>query len=151
MKYLWSVEKYSLSNYLMKTIDENNLIAIIKVNPTAELGSYSIAYFYPADQDTMYLNNYFSILAGTGNKEIVKNNTKIFPNPVKNILNFESQNNISSVQIFDLFGKEIFNKIIEKETQNIQLAITDLQIPKGIFLVKLQSPAGTETQKIIIE
>jgi hypothetical protein len=133
------------------TIDENNLIAIIKVNPTAELGSYSIAYFYPADQDTMYLNNYFSILAGTGNKEIVKNNTKIFPNPVKNILNFESQNNISSVQIFDLFGKEIFNKIIEKETQNIQLAITDLQIPKGIFLVKLQSPAGTETQKIIIE
>jgi hypothetical protein len=133
------------------TIDENNLIAIIKVNPSAELGSYSIAYFYPADQDTMYLNNYFSILAGTGNKEIVKNNTKIFPNPVKNILNFESQNNISSVQIFDLFGKEIFNKIIEKETQNIQLAITDLQIPKGIFLVKLQSPAGSETQKIIIE
>jgi len=133
------------------TIDENNLIAIIKVNPSAELGSYSIAYFYPADQDTMYLNNYFSILARTGNKEIVKNNTKIFPNPVKNILNFESQNNISSVQIFDLFGKEIFNKIIEKETQNIQLAITDLQIPKGIFLVKLQSPAGTETQKIIIE
>ena len=133
------------------TIDDNNLIAIIKVNPSAELGSYSIAYFYPADQDTMYLNNYFSILARTGNKEIVKNNTKIFPNPVKNILNFESQNNISSVQIFDLFGKEIFNKIIEKETQNIQLAITDLQIPKGIFLVKLQSPAGSETQKIIIE
>lgn len=133
------------------TIDDNNLIAIIKVNPAAELGSYNIAYFYPTDQDTIYLNNYFSILAGTGNNEIVQNTIKIFPNPVKNILNIESKNNISSVQIFDLFGKEIFNKILEKETQNIQLAITDLQIPKGIFLVKLQSQAGIETQKIIIE
>ncbi len=134
-----------------KVLDNQNAIYNINVQPTADLGNYNIAYFYPSDMDTMYLNNYFSILAGTGTNEIVQNTIKIFPNPVKNMLNIESGNNISSVQIFDLFGKEIFNKILENETQNIQLAITDLQIPKGIYLVKLQSTAGIETQKIIIE
>lgn len=136
---------------LFKVLDNQNAIYNINVNSSAALGNFDIGYYYSSDQDTMYLNNYFSILAGTGNNEIVQNTIKIFPNPVKNILNIESKNNISSVQIFDLFGKEIFNKIFEKETQNIQLAITDLQIPKGIFLVKLQSQAGIETRKIIIE
>ena len=134
-----------------KVLDNQNAIYNINVQSSATLGNFDIGYYYPSDQDTMYLNNYFSILAGTGTNEIVQNTIKIFPNPVKNILNIESKNNISSVQIFDLFGKEIFNKILEKETQNIQLAITDLHIPKGIFLVKLQSQAGIETQKIIIE
>lgn len=134
-----------------KVLDNQNAIYNINVQSSATLGNFDIGYYYPSDQDTMYLNNNFSILAGTGTNEIVENTIKIFPNPVKNILNIESKNNISSVQIFDLFGKEICNKIFEKETQNIQLAITDLQIPKGIFLVKLQSQAGIETRKIIIE
>lgn len=76
---------------------------------------------------------------------------KIFPNPAKNILNIESENNFSSVQIFDLMGKEILNKIPEKQTQNLQLDLSEILIPKGIYLIKVQSLEGLVTQKIIIE
>jgi hypothetical protein len=48
-------------------------------------------------------------------------------------------------------GKEILNKIPEKQTQNIQLDLTEIQIPKGIYFIKLQSLEGFITQKIIIE
>jgi hypothetical protein len=110
-----------------------------------------IAYFYPSDFDTMYLNNYFAILAAAGTNEINENTTKIFPNPAKNLLNIESKNNITSIQIFDLMGKEIFNKNLEKSTQNLQLDLTQIEVPKGIYFIKVQSLEGLVTQKIVIE
>lgn len=66
-------------------------------------------------------------------------------------MNIESENNFSSVQIFDLMGKEILNKIPEKQTQNLQLDLSEILIPKGIYLIKVQSLEGLVTQKIIIE
>jgi hypothetical protein len=48
-------------------------------------------------------------------------------------------------------GKEVLNKIPEKQTQNIQLDLTEIQIPKGIYFIKLQSNVGFVIQKLIIE
>lgn len=138
---------------VLNIIAQNDLNATVRLNvkPTAELGTYNVAYFYPADLDTMYLNNYFIIGAAAGTNEIVENNTKIFPNPAKNLLNIESKNNIKSVQIFDMMGKEILNKISEKLTQNIQINLSEIQVPKGIYFIKVQSLEGFITQKFIIE
>ena len=66
-------------------------------------------------------------------------------------MNIESKNNITSVQIFDMMGKEILNKISEKLTQNIQINLSEIQIPKGIYFIKVLSHEGLVTQKIIIE
>lgn len=150
---------FTKNNIISKEIEvvsitaQNDANATVRLNvkPTAELGTYNIAYFYPADLDTMYLTNYFSILAATGTKEITENTTKIFPNPAKNLLNIESKNDISSVQIFDLMGKEIFNKTIEKQTQNLQINLSEILIPKGIYFIKVQSLEGFITQKLVIE
>lgn len=131
--------------------DDANATVRLNVKPTAEIGTYNVAYFYPADLDTMYLNNYFIIGAAAGTNEINENTAKIFPNPAKNLLNIESKNDISSVQIFDLMGKEIFNKTIEKQTQNLQINLSEILIPKGIYFIKVQSLEGLVTQKIIIE
>lgn len=150
---------FTKNNIISKEIEvvsitaQNDANATVRLNvkPTAELGTYNIAYFYPAELDTMYLTNYFSILAATGTKEITENTTKIFPNPAKNLLNIESKNDISSVQIFDLMGKEIFNKTIEKQTQNLQINLSEILIPKGIYFIKVQSLGGFITQKLVIE
>jgi hypothetical protein len=77
--------------------------------------------------------------------------TKIFPNPAKNLLNIESNNNITSIQFFDLMGKEILNKVPEKQTQNLQINLSEILIPKGIYFIKVQSLEGFVTQKLIIE
>jgi hypothetical protein len=131
--------------------DDANATVRLNVKPTAEIGTYNVAYFYPADLDTMYLNNYFVISAAATTKELAENTTKIFPNPAKNLLNIESENNITCIQIFDMMGKEILNKISEKQTQNLQLDLIEIRIPKGIYFIKVQSLEGYVTQKLIIE
>lgn len=128
-----------------------NATVRLNVKPTAEMGTYNIAYFYPADLDTMYLNNYFIIGAAAGTNEINENTTKIFPNPAKNLLNIESKNNITSIQVFDMMGKEILNKLPDKQTQNLQINLSEIQVPKGIYFIKIQSLEGFITQKLIIE
>lgn len=150
---------FTKNNIVSKDIEvlsitaQNDLNATVRLNvkPSAEIGTYNVAYFYPAYLDTMYLNNYFVILAAAGTNEPTENTTKIFPNPAKKLLNIESKNNITNIQIFDLMGKEIFNKIPEKQTQNLQINLSEILIPKGIYFIKVQSLEGLVTQKIIIE
>jgi len=50
-----------------------------------------------------------------------------------------------------MMGKEILNKIPEKQTQNFQLVLSEILIPKGIYFIKIQSMEGFITQKLIIE
>ena len=66
-------------------------------------------------------------------------------------MNIESNNNITSVQFFDLMGKEILSKIPEKQTQNLQINLSEILIPRGIYFIKVQSLEGFVTQKLIIE
>ena len=66
-------------------------------------------------------------------------------------MNIESKNNITSVQFFDLMGKEILNKMPDKQTQNLQINLSEIQVPKGIYFIKVQSLEGSITQKLIIE
>lgn len=123
---------------------------LIKIDSNANLGLYDIGYFNIND-GTILIPNAFTVDIVNGVNEPFENTTKIFPNPAKNLLNIESENNITCIQIFDIMGKEVLNKIPEKQTQNIQLDLTEIQIPKGIYFIKLQSNVGFVIQKLIIE
>jgi hypothetical protein len=124
--------------------------AQIRIASNTDLGLYDIGYFNLND-GTVFKPNAFTVDLANSINEIAENTTKIFPNPAKNLLNIESTNNISSIHIFDLMGKEILNKIPEKQTQNLQLDLTQIEIPKGIYFIKVQSLEGLVTQKIVIE
>ena len=50
-----------------------------------------------------------------------------------------------------MMGKEILNKVPEKQTQNLQINLSEILIPKGIYFIKVQSLEGFITQKLIIE
>ena len=131
--------------------DEMNATVKLNVKPTAELGFYGIAYFYAEDMDTMYLKDYFAVTAGTNTNQLTENSFKVFPNPAKDILFIESKNIVNKVSIFNLMGKEILTKTIEKPTENIELNFLENNIPNGIYFIKIQSSEGEFTQKIMIE
>ncbi|MFZ4798534.1 MAG: T9SS type A sorting domain-containing protein [Bacteroidia bacterium] len=122
----------------------------LSIMPNANIGLYDIVYFN-LNEGTIYKPNIFTVDLAIGMNEITENTTKIYPNPAKNLLNIESKNNITNIQIFDLMGKEILNKIPEKQTQNLQLDLTQIEIPKGIYFIKVQSLEGLVTKKIVIE
>lgn len=122
----------------------------LSISPNANIGLYDIVYFN-LNEGTIYKPNGFTVNLAIGMNEITEITTKIFPNPAKNLLNIESKNNITGIQIFELMGKEILNKIPEKLTQNLQINLSEILIPKGIYFIKVQSNEGFITQKLIIE
>lgn len=77
-------------------------------------------------------------------KEIQNNSTVIYPNPVKNILNLKSEKSVDQLQIFDLSGKSVFTQNNLKA--NTQIDVSNL--PKGVYIVKINSNGEVKTQKI---
>ena len=124
--------------------------AVITIAPNTDLGLYDVGYFN-LNEGALLKSNAFTVDIANSIDELTENTTKIFPNPAKNLLNIESKNDITSIHIFDFTGKEILNKISEKQTQNLQIDLSEILIPKGIYFIKVQSLEGLVTQKIIIE
>lgn len=59
-------------------------------------------------------------------------NIKIYPNPANNILNFQSTDNISRVQVLDIIGREVLNFIPNRK--NFTIDLSDLN--KEVYILK---------------
>jgi hypothetical protein len=77
------------------------------------------------------------------------NKFNIFPNPSKGIVNFFIEENLidCELNIFDLFGKNIYKKYLNKNTKENII----LNLRKGIYFVRVRYNDKDENQKIIIE
>ena len=86
----------------------------------------------------------FDLLVTGGVKasaEIIKHSLKLVPNPSSNgSFKVESDGMINGLKVYDLLGNEVASS-----SQNF---ITDLK--KGIYLVKINTTEGIETEKLII-
>ncbi len=123
--------------------------ATLSINTEASLGVYDLIYFNELDGSAFKLDA-FSVTQKIGIQNVHKLNTKVYPNPASKLITIESED-IESITVFDVRGKEMTNKTPERETQTYELNLTDLIIPKGIYFIKVISHHGSVTQKIIIE
>ena len=74
-----------------------------------------------------------------------ENNRRVFPNPVKDIININFEEKISQVEIFSVSGQ-----LIKSIQNNIkQINVSDLK--KGVYLLKIKSGETEETFKIVKE
>jgi len=69
---------------------------------------------------------------------------KMYPNPVSDILYFNTDQEINKVILFDMLGRKI---IEQKSVKNI--SVSDLQ--KGSYILKLFSDKGVHTEKVVVE
>lgn len=78
-------------------------------------------------------------------QSFTQNKIKIYPNPVSDILYFETADSvIEKVIIYDLSGR----KILEQNKVNT-ISVSDLQ--KGNYILKIFSDKGVQTEKIIVK
>jgi hypothetical protein len=77
----------------------------------------------------------------TTNEKI--SNIDLYPNPVKNILSFNSEDNINIIRVYSISGKELIN---EKPKSN-SLDLSNLAT--GFYIIKLISDKSIYTQKVI--
>ena len=97
-------------------------------------------------RDGFYFDNFKikGLSENLNNNEIDQTNFKIYPNPVNNYINIYSNNEISKVEIYDLFG----NKILVKEKENLN-RLNLSQLSSGIYLFKIFSREIIEIKRII--
>jgi len=68
----------------------------------------------------------------------------LFPNPVNNILNINSTENIESVSIFNQLGQEIYT-----QNSNIVNAIDVSNFKKGFYIISIKADGKIQTTKFI--
>jgi len=82
-----------------------------------------------------------------GVNDFVSLSFSLFPNPAKNVLNINSINAVSKVQIFDITGKQVLE---DSTLTNNQVNISALNT--GLYLVKMfDINNNNSTKKLIIE
>ena len=70
---------------------------------------------------------------------------KVYPNPVKDILNIYFEQEISGIEIFNLLGQRIVDKKINTNTTSIDLSV----FPQGNYILKIKSGNNQKTLKVV--
>ena len=80
--------------------------------------------------------------------DFVSNELKVYPNPVKNLLNVVSNNStVESILVYDLLGKTILSKSVNGTSTMIDVS----GLSNGIYLVKVVAAQGEKVFKIVKE
>ena len=80
--------------------------------------------------------------------ETEKTNLKVFPNPVRDILNISTQQSKLKVQLYDMQGKLILHKNINVNN-NYELNITDIVTGNYILNIRDSNDKIIYTSKVI--
>lgn len=122
--------------YNFSTID-NPLLACIQVDDV----NYSNTNWKKKDVIASYNTNCNDALAVSGFEQ---NNIKIYPNPVKDILNFSEE--VSDIKILDISGKLMTQNPISTKFVNVT------NLPKGIYIITAKTKSNNIiNQKLIKE
>ena len=80
---------------------------------------------------------------------LIADNFKIYPNPAKGKLTINLPNNVNeaNITILDITGKQYLNKKINSQNETIDL----IDIPKGIYFVRIESENESIVKKLIVE
>ena len=77
--------------------------------------------------------------------DINKTQINIFPNPTSDFINIKSDEKIKSVKLYNASGSLI-------KTENNEFSRINISnLPKGNYLISIETDSGIETKKIIKE
>jgi hypothetical protein len=81
-----------------------------------------------------------------GVKENSISGLKIYPNPVKNLLNITSDSfEAKTVAIYNVLGKVVLSEKVTNAPVNVA------NLAKGVYVVKVTEEGKTATRKLVIE
>ncbi len=119
----------------------------ISGTPTVETSSstYTIIAGNVAGQSSTDIT--FATSISTSLNEVHKLQINIFPNPVKNTINIQTNESIVYLEIFNLIGSKLFCNIPNNTFTKIDVS----SLPKGSYLLNVRTIKSVQTVKIIKE
>ena len=91
-------------------------------------------------------NDELTVFSTLSNSDFSKDSSlQIYPNPAQDFLNVNSENTITSIQLYDSQGRLLTTKVANDTSEILDIST----YAKGIYFVSVMTSVGKETQKII--
>ena len=116
---------------------------------TPSSGTYDLndifQWKFDGNGEVYFDNIYFSTSNTLGVDDIVRNEFSVFPNPTTNNWTIIGTQNITSVKVYDVLGKQVVN--VTPNANDIEIDASNLN--PGLYFAKVASDTGSKTIKLI--
>ncbi|WP_313030361.1 T9SS-dependent choice-of-anchor J family protein [Soonwooa sp.] len=75
--------------------------------------------------------------------DLLKSKVKLYPNPVKDVLNIDVNTNINSIEIYTITGQLV--RSLDKKTKQVDVS----HLANGVYILRLKSDSTDESYKIV--
>lgn len=148
-----SVSVGDCNNLIGMSCDDNNgngnfsYVYLAGQNPgdTIYISLYKKGSSIPTPTESGFLISAYNVPLGTDQFEYT--DVFAYPNPVSNILNLSDSQEISSVELYNIFGQNV--KFLKTSATSVQVDMSDL--PSGVYLVRAFSNNQFKVIKVIKE
>jgi Zn-dependent M28 family amino/carboxypeptidase len=113
------------------------------------LGNMDIPYVFEIAKGTVGASLYFAVAyESTGINELDNTDFLIYPNPVKDVLTIQVENNQLpiTIKLINAIGETVKTALINSTTHSINVE----KFPNGIYYLQLENKVGTSSKKVII-
>ncbi|RZJ31638.1 MAG: T9SS type A sorting domain-containing protein, partial [Chryseobacterium sp.] len=137
--FLSLTEKNNFKNSISGTGDAQIIISADTNNTGANRSANVVVNGTGVDSKTIIITQTL-VLSAAEAKTFV---TTLYPNPTSDVLNIETKQTISKIEIFDLSGKLLKSESGKDKKINVS------QLAKGMYLIKLYTENGVVPSKFI--
>jgi hypothetical protein len=127
-------------NILIKIKSKNTLV---QGNTVTKKANIYFDYNFP-----ITTNDASTIFQTLSNPSIpIDSSIKMYPNPTHALVNIQSNNKITSVQLFDVQGRLLHAKLVDENN-----AVLDITTEvAGVYFIKVTTDKGIKVEKIVKE
>jgi len=86
-------------------------------------------------------------VGGVGINELRTSGITIFPNPVKNVMTIQANNEISMIQLYNITGQVVLSQEVNAKSVTINTS----GLTSGVYTLKAVTGNGSVNKKIVIE
>ncbi len=117
----------------------NNNVVVAEFEMESVYNSY-VSNVYPSNDGE------FSVVNVTKG-DMISGELVVYPNPATDVINITSPSDISNVTIYNYVGQTVYSSNVN--SSNVQINSNDLEA--GIYIIRIQTCRGIETQKVTIK
>ena len=113
-----------------------------------EAGTYYIAFYAYNNQYSMFLDNFeIQDNVGINDAENAASFVTLYPNPAQDIINLRSIDNMSTVNVFDVFGKNVANYEVSGNEAQVNVS----KLASGMYVAKIATENGIVVKKFNVQ
>ena len=86
-------------------------------------------------------------VGGVGVDELSQGGIKVYPNPVKDVMNVEAGSGMQQIQLYNITGQMVISKQVDSKTVTLNTS----SLKAGIYMLKVITENGTIERKVVVQ